>query len=175
MLNLSLKRDSWHYKLAKFYNWREYDYRYSFESHREEKIPRDFCSYVRRLIFGTLAMILIGFVIGIAAVSLFYTQYQFLSWAFHSIMGGQFLPLGKAWPLAPIGLIVDVMVLTAFILYAHKKGWWRFPSFNLNLPSCHDIPYCEDTKRFFVAAYTMFHDKVCFRLEFRNGEEESDQ
>lgn len=180
MQTLSLKRDSWHYKLAKFYNWEDQYKGYDEQGFRVWR-NKDFCSYVRHILIGTALFVMGTILFFIVGVATFFSLGQAIWWVVSCIWNWYHFPLPEE---ATIGLaILIVMSAAGIILFMKKYGGyilsfigWVFTKLThrINIPDCKDIPLCDDTRRFFVAAYTTFHDKVCFKLEFRNGDSETE-
>lgn len=199
MKTLSLKRGSWHYKVATTFGWKECTYTYedvlksdgddrpSYWTSRRVKVPGDFCSYIRHIIFGSLlalALVAVALILGSFSVM---AQWDFLVYIYEAIICGNEVDFGRN-NLAPIGLIIDVLLVVFLLIESVRRDWltilaipawlkWCFkwlPGKEFRIPSCEEIPVCNDTKRFLIAAYTTFHDKVCFKLDFHNGSQEND-
>ncbi len=65
---------------------------------------------------------------------------------------------------------IEVVLLTAFLM-----GKVILPLLGKainEIPACRDIPLCEDTKKFLIAAYETVHDKTCFKLEFNRDRQD---
>lgn len=171
MRTLQLNRNSWHYKIAKGFGWRTYD--------EDTRRPNDFCSYARRLALAFLVMSFATaagvFLIGSAIMM----TVDLLVWFVHGIFN-KFTYMGD---FAIGALILYTVMLGVFCLFCVIEGppKWLTRSVNkcLNvvgpaaapvrraaaaIPRPHLSP---DTKKFLSAAWESFHDKVCFKLEFK--------
>lgn len=136
----------------------------------------NFCTYLQFVIGG----ILFGGFLGLIALAgiLFYIRVElaFLDW----LLWGTSSDIPGP---AAVGFVFTFMTLLVFFLWAGKKGWLRIFKFklpkgilskfkSLKLPACPKIPFSEDTKKFLKASYETLHDKLCYKLELY--EEEND-
>jgi hypothetical protein len=179
MKSLSLRRNSWHYFWARKLGWEEYHYetRYndSYGYPERVRVANDFCSYLRRIFFGSflaivavvLCIFLGGSILYSTGLTTGYLLACLVNWQNISTVADDFLALGFVTYVVA-GILGIGFSGKAFLIWLFNL---ELP--NLRLPPCEKIPLCEDTKRFIVAAYTTFHDKVCFKLEFHNKQEEN--
>jgi len=190
METLSLNRDSWHYKLASKFGWEEEIHKRVWkEEHggywERIYVKNDFCSYVRTLLLGGILSLVVGIVLLTLLIFFLIGQIQAAYYVYMVLICGINI---KPLEFVSIGFVFDFFVTVIGLSVLTKKGFltifalpewlkivskWLFGWIpKVHIPDCEEIPLCDDTRRFFIAAYHTFHDKVCFKLEFRNKEEQ---
>lgn len=181
MKSLSLKRNSWHHWLAVQFKWEEGYRTYSDEENKYIWVTNDFCSYVRRIIFGCLLSLLGGAAILFVLSGVLWGEVEFFWYVYQAMICGNSVKFPE---LAGLAMAVNILGFGAFLAISINNGWleifvlpnwlkWCFKwAPKIRIPDCDEIPICNDTRRFLLATYATFHDKVCFKLDFHNKEEQ---
>lgn len=168
MKTITLKKDSWHRRLAVGMNWSPWRH------------GDDFCLYARRVFFGCILVVMLSCVAMIIGAVYLWITLNFLWWAVGSLLDLSFLPL---WDAATPGLVVNSVILALAVSHGMIHGWismrwttWPFQQLaRIPIPTCAQIPMCEDTKNFLVNGWGSIRDKVCFRMKFTDNQGKEEQ
>lgn len=142
----NLSSESWHFYLA---NWG------SLRVYKDE--PIDICSYIRKVIIGTINMIFATVMIAVIISGLVFCLGAFVYWIYQCIVGMELIYL-------PLPAAVGAMIVTLYLMAVAQRYYtdWVERREELML----DQEATPKEPGFISLAFQKFKSKSCFMVEF---------